>query len=182
MKKAIFIILVVLFFTSWGCVKKEKVALKIGDIEFTTEEYDEAFKSSGSFEYDDDQRKEFLDRFISRKLILKEAEKMGLDKDPQFLQSIQLFWEQSLLKLVLSRKMKELSVEIKVGDSQISDFYNNRKEQVYADKELSEVYDQIKLLLFKAKQGEAIQDWVSSLRNKTKVEINYQLLGIKENK
>lgn len=182
MKKVVFIILTVFLFSNWGCVKKEKAALKIGDIQITAKEFDKAFESSKFAGSTEAVREKFLNMFISRKLILKEAERLGLDEDPQFLRSIQLFWEQSLLKLILSRETKELSVAIKVDDREISNYYEKRKEQDYADKELSEVYAQIKLLIFRAKQSKAIQDWASSLRNKTKIEIDYKLLGIELDK
>jgi len=184
MGKIIFLILAIVIFNGCQMREKEKPAIKIGEIEVTSEEFDNAFKSSSLAEPGaaSAARREFLETFISRKLILKEAERMGLDKDPQFLQSVQFFWEQSLLKLVLSKKMKEISVNIKVEDKQISDYYENNKEQIYVDKELSEVYDQIKWLLFREKQNKAIQDWASSLRNKTKIQIEYELLGIEQDR
>jgi hypothetical protein len=180
MKKLMVIMGVVLLLTGWGCAKKEKAAIRIGEIQVTAEEFAEAFKASQFAGAGEAARGEFLDTFISRKLILKEAEELGLDKDARFLQSIQLFWEQSLLKLILANKVKELAVTIGVDDREIEDYFQSRKEQDYADKELSEVYEQIKLFLFRQKQARAIQDWVSSLEDKTKIEINYKLLGIEE--
>ena len=105
---------------------------------------------------------------------------MGLDKDPQFLQNIQLFWEQSLLKLVLQMKMNELTSTVKVDDKEVRDFYNKIKEEDASEQEFAKIYDQIKLILFKEKQNKAIQVWVNSLRNETEIEIDYDSLGIKQ--
>ena len=180
MKRVIFAVLAIFLLTGCGEVKKEKAAIKIGDIEITAKEFDDAFKSSQFASQGDARRREFLDTFIARKLILKEAERLGLDKDPEFLQRIQLFWEQALLKLALAQKIKELSITVDVDDSEIKNFYERRKDKDYPDKELSEVYDQIKWLLFRAKQTQIIQDWSSDLRNKAKIKIDYKLLGIEE--
>ena len=78
--------------------------------------------------------------------------------------------------------MKELSLNIDVNDKDVRDFYNKLKEDGITNKELSKMYDQIKLFLFKERQNRAIQDWVDSLRKKTKIIIDYQSLGITENK
>ena len=180
MKKNVFIMICFFLFAIGGCAKKECPAIKIGNIGISAEEFEDNFRASRFINEKEAGREKFLEQLISRKLMLEEAEKLGLDKDPRFLENIQLFWEQSLLKLVLSRKIKELSITIEVNDSQIKDYYAKHKEKDYLDKELPAVYDQIKWILFKEKESKAIQDWVVQLKNKVKVEINYGLLGVKQ--
>jgi hypothetical protein len=182
MKKFMLMMGFMLLFIGFGCTKKESAAIRIGDIRFTAEEFDKAFNESRSAGAGAAQRKEFLDTFISRKLILREAERLGLDKDPKFLDSIQLFWEQSLLKLILTYEMKELAVNIMIDDREIEDYYRSHKEENYANKELSEVYGLIKVLLYRQKQSEAVQSWANSLKDKTRIEIDYKQLGIEEGK
>ena len=174
------IILIIILLAIFGCAKDENEVIKIGDIGVSLEEFDLAFATSGLASGGEAKRREFLDTFISRKLMLLEAEKMGLDKDPQFLQNIQLFWEQSLLKLVLQRKMNELSSTIKIDDKEVRDFYKQIKGEDASDEEFTKMYDQIKLILFKEKQNKAIQVWVNSLRRETEIEIDYDSLGIKQ--
>ena len=181
MKRVAYVIALVLLVAVSGCVKKEKTALTIGNIEITAKEFDEAFKMSGSADKKDANRKEFLDNFINRKLILKEAENLGVNKDPEFLKSIQMFWEQSLLKLALDRKSKALFMRIQVTDQEIRNFYEKNKEQHFANKDISKVYDAIKILMLREKEKLALQGWVNSLRKKTKIDINYKLLGITQN-
>ena len=180
MCKNILIISIISLLLIFGCAKKEREIIKINDIGITLEEFEAAFKSSSVADEGETKRKEFLDIFISRKLMLEEAERLGLDKDSKFLQNVQLFWEQSLLKLVLAKKMNELSLVINVDDKEVIDFYDKLKERQVVDKELSEIYDQIKLIIFKEKQNRAIQNWVASLKEKAKIKIDYQGLGIKE--
>ncbi len=177
-----FLILMLVIFSFWGCGQrdKEKTAIKIGRIDVTAQEFEEAFNSSSAAQENPSARKEFLDTFISRKLILKEAEREGLDKDPEFLKDVQLFWEQSLLKLMLSRKMKELSMDIKVGEDEIRDYYSMHKDEEFSGKSLSEVHDKIKWLLFHQKQKQALQDWIDSLKKKTRIDVDYKALNITE--
>ncbi len=176
----IFSLVIFLFFNS-GCFKKEKTAIKIDTIELSAQEFEQAFKTS-SFSSQDDPaaRRQFLDTYISRKLILQEAEKSGLDKDAAFLGDIQLFWEQLLLKLMLSKKINESLSDIKIEDKEVKEYYLKNKENTFSDKELAQVSAQIKWLLFKEKQGAAIQNWADGLRKKAKIEVDYKLLGMEK--
>jgi hypothetical protein len=169
-------------FLSAGCAKKEKPAITIGPITLTAEEFESAYQKAQGPGSRAAGRKEFLDVLISRKLVLLEAETLGLDKDPQFLESLQLFWEQSLLKLVLARKLNELSIVSKVSDKEIADYYQRHKDADFQGKELAEVQGQIKTLIYRIKQQLELQRWTSSLRKATTINIDYELLGIPKNK
>ncbi|MFC1658856.1 hypothetical protein ACFL1D_05690 [Candidatus Omnitrophota bacterium] len=181
MRKLTVIIVIAFLFAGSGCAREEKPAIIIGDIRISAKDFDSAFRASIYAGVADaaTKRGDFLETFISRKLLLKEAEELGLDRDVRFLQSIQLFWEQSLLKLTLANKIKQLAVGVQVDEREIEEYYQRHKEVDYADKPLSEVYEQIKMSLFRQKQNQAVEDWVVSLRNNTKIDIDYGLLGIK---
>ncbi|MFQ5680847.1 MAG: hypothetical protein ACE5GG_02175 [Candidatus Omnitrophota bacterium] len=174
------LILMLMAVVLWGCEQAVKIrpAIKIGRIEVTAREFEDAFNSSSSARETPTARKEFLDTFISRKLILKEAERKGLDKDPEFLKDVQLFWEQSLLKLMLSRKMKELSTDIRVDEDEVRDYYSTHRDKEFSGKSIAEVRDKIKWLLFNQKQKKALQHWADSLKTKARIDIDYKALGI----
>jgi hypothetical protein len=169
-------------FLSGGCAQKEKPAISIGPITLTVDEFEAAYQKAKGPKAGDVSRKEFLDVLVSRKLVLQEAEILGLDKDPQFLESLQLFWEQALLKLVLARKLNELALICRISDKEISDYYQRHKESDFKDKEFSEVKDQIKTLLYRIKQQLELQRWTASLRKKSKIDIDYEVLGIPKDK
>jgi len=161
-----------------GCTKKETVAIRIGNIPITVKEFNEAFEE-GRFQHGLElSRKDFLDSYITRKLILKEAEDLGLDNDPQVLKSLQIFWEQLLLKLALARKINEMTVSIEISDKEILEFYEAQKNMDYAGREFSDVRDEIELLIFRRKQQQALQEWTDRLYKQKKIVIDYQSLGI----
>ena len=180
MKKLILLGLAVLLVSSCGWFKKEeKPAVTIGKIRISAEDFQREFESSRLAK--EGRRKDFLDTFISRKLILLEAERLGLDKDPEFLRDVQDFWEQSLLKLVLSKRIKELVAGVDIDEKEVRSYYRRNKSAKFADKEFEQVYDQIKWVLLRDKQEETIQNWADSLRKDTEVTIDYKLLGIEDN-
>ena len=103
---------------------------------------------------------------------------MGLDKDPGFLQDIQSFWEQSLLKRVLKVKKSELTSVLNVKESEIVAFYNKHVDVAYKDRLLSDVRDQIYQILKKEKQQSMIKKWIDSLDGAARIEVDYKKLGM----
>ena len=180
MKKFIVLALLVLLVSSCAEFKEsEKPAIKIGKIKISSERFQQEFKLSGFAK--EVKKKDFLETFISRKLILLEAEKLGLDKDPEFLRDVQDFWEQSLLKLVIAKKIKELVADISINQEEVRSYYMKNKDKEFIDKEFVQIYDQVKGMLLRDKQQAAIGNWVNSLKNDAEVIVDYKLLGIEPN-
>ena len=120
-----------------GCAPQEKPAIIIGTINTSAEEFESAFnKSIFARSPTPEVRQGFIDTYIDRKLILKEAEKQGLDKDKDFLASVQLFWEQSLLKLVLNAKIKELSANGREFQNTTVTVFLPQRAQRYTEEKL----------------------------------------------
>jgi hypothetical protein len=156
------------------------VAIRIDDFKVTAPEFEEAYRDS-SFAREDSvvSRSQFLDNFLARKLILKEAHAQGLDRDAQFLKDVEFFWQQSLIKLMLDKKIKELALETQITDEEVRAYYEAHKDGDFKEKPLSSVYAQVKWLLLKSKQQKAIDTWISSLKDNAKIEIDYEALKIK---
>ncbi len=155
-----------------------QIAIQIGDIRISLQEFNQAFLSSPFARKGNKGEKEFLKTYIIKKLILKDAESKNLDKTPQLLNELQLFWERALLKLAISKKAKEISDKIKVSEAEIKEYYEKNKDSKFSQKKLSEVYSQIKSILLEKKQRKAMQEWIRNLQKNTKIKINYKLLGI----
>lgn len=180
MKKIVYFSMIISLLAGFGCGVKEKAAITIDEITITEAEFNEAFQASRYGVMGEEGRKEFLKNYISKKLILKEAQKMALDKDPQFLNEIQFFWENALLKLILSKKASELGRNVAVSDEEIQGYYQTYQESHFVDKELPQAYQQIKTLLLKEKQSGAIAAWEDSLKQQANIKIEYRRLGIEE--
>lgn len=161
-----------------GCSPQKPAAVVINDIHVSAEEFERAFQSSPYAKDHENGKRKFLDLYITSKLILQEAVREGLDRKQNFLTSIQVFWEQSLLKLMIGRKSRELLETIHVSDSSITEYYQKNKER-FAGKDLPAVYNDIKILLLKNAQNDLIQTWTEKLRQKARVSIDYKLLSIK---
>ncbi len=178
MKFYIYGVILFLSFTLVSCAKRERTAIEIGKISVSAEEFNRAFKKSPYQKESGKGRRQFLDRIIDKKLILSEAENLGLNKDPHLLQDLQLFWEQALLKLTLEYKSRELLSSIKIGDEEMERYFKENIQPQYSSKTFSEMKEAIKKILAREKQNELILEWIESLRNKAAIHIDYDQLGI----
>jgi hypothetical protein len=61
-------------------------------------------------------RKAFLDSIITRELLIQEAQHTGIDKEENFRRSVQEFFEQSLIKVLMDRKLQEFQAPLSVTE------------------------------------------------------------------
>jgi len=178
MKK--YIVLLVCSILVFGCGKpavKTDTLVKINNYEISKAEFEEEFKDSVFGRTDTlESRKAFLNNLINRKLILQDAGRKGLDKDKSFLMMIERFWEQSLLKLALDQKSKELSGAPFVSDKAIEDTYKSMLKEGKTDKTYDQMYQQVKWEVAKREEAKKMNEWISDLRKNSCVEINGELL------
>lgn len=165
-----------------SCVSKGKEeAIRVNDFKMSVKEFEEEFNQAGqALLGPNNQKEKFLENLINRKIILQEAERMGLNRDKEFLKAIERFYEQSLLKIVLDKKTNEFASKTQVFDHEVEAYYNEMKNKGLIEKPLSEVYKEIKWQLLRQKQTQAFEKWVQNLRQKSRIEINKKALGIEE--
>jgi len=178
MKKYLGILLAVLLISGCQAKSPNKIILaKVNNYEINQEEFEEEFRVSTYGSVDTlEARKEFLNTLINRKLILQDAQKRGLDKDKNFLKMIERFWEQSLLKLALDKKSKEVAGSVLVNDKEIAELYQNLVKSGKTDKTYEQMYQQIKWEITQSRETQAINDWVAQLRREAEIKINADLL------
>lgn len=171
-------LLLVIFFI-FGCAPKDNqnIALKINNYKMTQEEFEGEFRDSPYAKLDTpESRKEFLNNLINRKLLLQEAEAEGLDKQKNFLRSIEKFWEQSLLKIILDSKTREIAASVQISDQEIETKYKDMVRKGETTKNYQEIYRDIKWQLTRAKQSQVLNDWIDNLKKKSYIEYNKSIL------
>lgn len=167
--------------SGFGCAKKtpsEQIVIKVNDYTLTTNEFNALFAELKT-EDTTEARKAFLDNLVIQKLILQEAQQEGLDKKEDFLKAVENFWQQSLLKIAVDKKIKEISGSIRVREDEIEDYYNKWKaENPDNPKTLAELHDLIKLQIMRQKQALILNSWVDELRKKSNIKIDKEAIGI----
>jgi hypothetical protein len=114
MKKYLSLLFVILLLT--GCSRspaQKDILAKVNNYEITRSEFEDEFKVSSYGKIDTpESRRDFLNTLIDRKLILQYAQQKDYDKEKGFLKLIEKFWEQSLLKVALDKKAREIESKI----------------------------------------------------------------------
>lgn len=125
----------------FGCSKKERggqqVLARINGYELTVSDYKEAvdpllMKKYASYSPIRD-KEQILETLISKEVLLQEAQRENLDKEKAFMKEIEGYWEQALLKSLINKRLKELSLNIIVTDKEVLDGYNRLKRRVQAE-------------------------------------------------
>lgn len=176
-KNLIFLFALLIIGCNRAPTENKQILARINNYEITKQEFEQEFKNSSFGRVDTpESRKEFLINLINRKLILQDAEERGWDKDTSFLKIIEKFWEQSMLKVALDKKTKEIAGSVSVSDKSIEEVYNKMVAGGKTDKTYDKMYSQIKWELNKLQESQAMSNWVSELRRKADITINSELL------
>lgn len=181
---ALSLLLIYISAFSSGCSchveKKKEVLARVNNYEITREEFDKEFADSAYASSDmPEARKEFLATLINRKLILQYAEKIGLDRDMAFLKTVERFWEQSLVKLAVDKKSREIMGSAYVSDKEIKDEYDRRSAEGRADMPYTAMYSKIKWDLAQSKESQAMDGWLGELKSGANIKIDEDLLSKK---
>lgn len=167
--------------THYSCMQQksaEDSALTINNYTLSAAEFNELFYEQASEDIPL-ERKEFLDSLVTKKLMLQEAQRQGLDKEKDFLKSIERFWEQALLKIVVNAKVQEIQKDLQVSDEEIEvPFQKWIQENPGNTRPEAEVRDFIKTMTIKQKEAQALQDWIRQLHENAKIDVQAKALGL----
>ena len=121
---------------------------------------------------------EWVSRVIERELLVQEAQRLGLDRDPAFMHSIERFWKEVLIKLLLDRKGREISGEVQVYEPEIEAYYKKLAEEKSGTpiEPLSQLRQDLRREVRQKKEMEALEQWINSLREKSKIVIDQESL------
>ncbi len=101
-------------------------ALIIDDRIFTTGEFNKLYSQH---QPRIQSKTDFINSLITKELLIKESQKEGIDKEESFRNSIQNFYEQSLIKLLIDRKLASLKVI--VSDAEVNTYLAARQKKFY---------------------------------------------------
>ena len=168
--------------TGPACAPKtsqEKVAVKINGHVITVREFNELYEATGPEKTDTAARERFLDNLITRKLLILEAKKAGLDQQEDFLKSIKNFWEQTLLKSLIDKRVTDSAADVQVSDEEIEKAYQKwLLENPGSLKDAGEVRSMIRWQIVQEKQAKALLTWTDELRSHADIQVDRKAVGL----
>jgi len=179
MKRLFFSILVcTLVFAGCSCITEgndKRVVAKINKYNMTVDDLKYELRNIPYDEIElleEGRGKEYLDRLIEKEILLQEAQRLGLDREKDFMKSIESYWEQTLLRLLLEIKSKEISGIVHVYDNEIEEYYRDSGERL----PFSRAKRDMERALRQKKETEAMNAWIDELREGASIKINDELL------
>jgi hypothetical protein len=150
---------------------EEDIALRINDRVITREEFEELRKKRYTGELTE---KELLNSIIEKELLIQEAKRLGIDREEPFRRSIQNFYEQSLIKILLERKLRTFDTAVKqeeieayrklagkrlnltfITGATLEDFSKGNLKKEKKEVAFTDLSRQIQFLLIGLKEGES---------------------------
>jgi hypothetical protein len=117
-------------------------------------------------------RKKYLDGLIEKEVLLQEAQRLAIDREKDFMKSIENYWEQALLRILLERKSKEISGLIHVYDNEIEAYYKDSGENL----PLSKVKNEIRDIIKQKKETDAMNAWIDELKKRSYIKVDENVL------
>lgn len=169
-----------LFCCSQNIDEKGKVLARINEYNLMLDEFQS--KLSSELEIDDDlkltkeAKKNFLDELITKEVLIQEAQKLKLDREKEFVKTIERYWEATLIRNLLESKGNQISKIILVSEQEIESRYNEMKKSNHKLPGLSEFREKIIKDLRERKKTRMLEDWIKETKQKAKIQINEDLL------
>lgn len=113
---------------------------------------------------------EWLGRLIERELLVQEAQRLGLDRQPDFMRTIERFWKAALIKQLVDRKAREIDAQVHVYEPDIEAFSQQFPEEF-------ETRDDIARAIRTRKQAEAMDQWMAQLKGQARIVLDREALS-----
>ena len=170
-----------------GCGKgtsqtvSDKPVLTVNNLQLNKEELRQEYQADSLMRHEPSTAQgepEWVSRLVERELLVQEAQRLGLDRDPAFMHSIERFWKEVLIKLLLDRKGREISEQVQVYEPEVEAYYKKLAEEKSGTpiEPLSQLRQDLRRQVRQKKEMEALEQWVNGLREKSKIMIDQESL------
>jgi len=162
-----------------GChgqtAEEEKPVAKVNDYVITEKAFRRELSSSarlsGIVAPGWEDKKGFLDEQIKKELLIQIAVARGLDKEEGFRESIENYWQQTLITALLKEQCSRLEKDIVVSREEIEARYRQMADSGPGLSPLCEMLPGIERQIREEKKTEALEKWVTGLAKEAKVHV-----------
>jgi hypothetical protein len=168
--------LLALMLSCGGEVSEEKKSVaKVNDYVITADAFRRELSASVRFHdvvgLTLEDKRDCLDSQIRKELLIQEASRLGLDREETFRQTIEAYWEQTLITALLKHQMARLEKEILVTRDEIEQHYRQLSQNDPNPAPLEEMKTLIEKAVREEKKTEATEKWIKDLWNAADITI-----------
>jgi len=160
--------------------KSGKTIAEVNDYSLSLDEFEN--KLAAELEMEDDYKLtdpgkiQFLNELIDKEILIQEAKKLKLDQQQSFIRAMEKYWESTLIRDMLAAKGEEIAAAIEVNDEEITARYESLLQADDKVPPLINIRSQLVEEIKEEKKIKLMGDWFTSLRQKSKIKINKELL------
>ena len=148
--------------------------VKVNDFTVNRDEFNQLLKFEAevnpAFQLSQEGRGKFLSQLIEKQLLIQEARARKLDEQEMFRQTIQRYWESTLIRDILNSQGAAIRHGTVVTEEEITTWYQAHKRDL-PDRPLAEQRNDIRRAVEDEKVDAAMRQWLDGLRAKAKVTI-----------
>ncbi len=126
--------------------------------------------------------RDMMDTLIERQIIVQEAMKRNMAKEESFVDTIKLFWEQTLIRDFIEYKSRQFDDYVFVTDKEVEDYYDILEGEGSELPPFKEIYPVIKARVEQTKRLQAFDSWLEGEKKKSRVSVHEETLAELEEK
>ena len=154
--------------------KKQPYSVKINSFQISEDELNRQLKFESevdsNFHVSESSKNEFIQRLIESQVLLQEAKRLKLDEQERFRQTIERYWQSTLIRDLLNKKGDDLRKTTVVSVEEVKEYFEKNKD-LLPDIPFEKQSDSIRKMLENEKVREEMQRWIESLRKAATIEI-----------
>ncbi len=182
------ILIMGIVFSLFGCsgdsAKEEHFLVRVNDYRISRDDVDAMLKYeaqlNSNFYLSEDTRVNFIKDLIQTQLLIQEAKKRELDQRESFRQTIQRYWESTLIRDLLQEKGAQIQKTVIVSEEEIEAYYKKNKDNLPEGRE-EEMKKEIARILEQKKVTARLEEWIEDLKAGAVIEIQDPGLAEKVN-
>jgi hypothetical protein len=159
--------------------EKKEIAIQVNGCKISLDEFNDMIKfevyADPEMELTTDTRDRFIKYLVRKELLIQEASKLKLDTTDEFIQTIEKYWEATLIRTLLDLKSADLRKQVLVTVDEIKAYHGKNKEELGPFTE--EVKESIKCILEARKLEAKLENWTQSLGESADITINEALIN-----
>jgi len=171
---ASFVVLILFAACSEERQKPAETLITVNGFTVSKDEFNQLLKFEAevnpAFHLSQEERGQFLRQLIEKQLLIQEARTRKLDEQEQFRQTIQRYWESTLIRDLLNNQGEAIRRGVVVTEEEIAAWHQAHKEDL-PDQPLAEQRHDIRRAVENEKVDTAMRQWLDGLRGKARIDI-----------
>lgn len=148
--------------------------VRVNDFKISEQEVDSQLKLEtkldSNFYVTDDTKTAFIRDLIQTQLLIQEARKRKLDERELFRETIQRYWESTLIRDLLAEKGAEIRKNTVVTEEDLTNYYQANKEFL-GDRPFDEIRQELAGKVEDRMVTDRLEAWINSLKKAATIEI-----------